>query len=183
MLKGKQVYLCALEREDLPLLMKWRNRAEFRKYFREYREINSDMQSNWYEKKVLGDPGTMMFAIRSVASDELLGCCGLCYINWVHRNADLSLYIGKDNMYIDELGYAEESCRLLFDYGFGELGLEKIWSELYEFDDKKISLYQKLGMQIDGTLRNQYFYDGQWWNSKMLSILSGEWRRGSDYRV
>lgn len=180
MIKGRQVYLCALEREDLPLLMDWRNQEEFRKHFREYRELNSDMQNSWYEKKVLGDPGTVMFAIRSIKDGELLGCCGLCYINWVHRNADLSLYIGKDLLYIDELGYAEESCRLLFQYGFQELGLEKIWSELYEFDQKKITLYQKLGMQIDGTLRNQYFYDGKWWDSKILSILSGEWRRRSE---
>lgn len=175
MLKGNLVYLCALEREDLPFLMKWRNQTEFRKYFREYRELNLDMQNSWYEKKVLGDAGTLMFAIRSVGNDELLGCCGLCYINWVHRNSDLSLYIGKGNAYIDDSGYAEESCRLLFDYGFLELGLEKIWSELYEFDDRKIQLYQKLGMQVDGVLRNQYYYDRKWWNSKVFSILKDEW--------
>lgn len=177
MLKGRLVYLCALEREDLPLLMKWRNQAEYRKHFREYREINLDMQKNWYEQKVLGDSGTIMFAIRSVSADELLGCCGLCYINWVHRNSDLSLYIGKDNAYIDDFGYAEESCKLLFNYGFLELGLEKIWSELYEFDYKKISLYQKLGMQVDGTLRHQYYYDGKWWDSKLLSILEKDWKK------
>lgn len=179
MLKGSKVYLCALEQEDLPLLMKWRNQKEFRKYFREYREINKDMQKRWYEEKVLGDAGTIMFAVRSAAGGELLGCCGLCYINWVHRNADLSLYIGKDNIYIDSEGYAEESLRLLFDYGFLELGLEKIWTELYEFDDRKLRLYQKLGMQIDGNLRRQYYYDGKWWDSKMLSILADEWK-GTD---
>lgn len=178
MLEGEKIYLCALEKDDLPLLMKWRNNAEYRKYFREYREINSDMQRRWYENKVLEDPGTIMFAIRNIETGELIGCCGLCYINWVHRNSDLSLYIGKDNIYIDEIGYAEESCRLLFDYGFMELGLEKIWTELYEFDSKKLILYQNLGMQIDGTLRNQYYYDGKWWNSRILSILSNEWKRG-----
>ena len=160
-----------------PFLAEWRNRADFRKFFREYREISSDMQNSWYEKKVLEDSKTIMFAIRSVESDELLGCCGLCYINWVHRNADLSLYIGKDYVYIDDQGYAKESCRLLFDYGFLELGLEKIWSELYEFDEKKLMLYQNLGMQIDGVLRNQYYYDGKWWDSKLLSILDDEWKK------
>ena len=47
MLKGDLIYLCALEREDLPYLMNWRNQTEFRKHFREYREINTDMQNNW----------------------------------------------------------------------------------------------------------------------------------------
>lgn len=175
MYKGEKVYICALEKEDLPKLMEWRNRPDYRKFFREYREINSDMQNMWYETKVLKDSSTIMFAIRSVENQELLGCCGLCYINWVHRNADLSLYIGKDGAYIDDEGIAEESCRLLFDYGFKELGLQKIWTEIYSFDDKKMDLYKKLGMKVDGVLRNQYFYDGKWWDSNMLSILNDEW--------
>ncbi len=80
-------------------------------------------------------------------------------------------------MYIDKEGYAKESCQLLFDYGFLELGLRKIWSELYEFDNRKIDLYQELGMEIDGTLRSQYYYNGKWWDSKLLSILDEEWKK------
>jgi len=174
MIKGTLVSLAPLEQEDLEPLRLWRNNPEFRKYFREYREISKDMQQQWYQQKVLSDPGTIMFAIRDAKTDALLGCCGLCYINWVHRNADLSLYIGWQDAYIDDAGYAEESCRLLFRYGFAELGLEKIWTEIYEFDDPKYALYSKLGFQQDGLLRRQYFYDGKWWNSRILSLLKDE---------
>ncbi|HPF88286.1 MAG TPA: GNAT family protein [Candidatus Limiplasma sp.] len=174
MMQGKLVTLSPLEQEDLEPLRQWRNNPEFRKYFREYREINKDMQLKWYQQKVLGDPSTMMFGIHDAASGELLGCCGLCYINWVHRNADLSLYIGWQNAYIDTEGYAEESCRLLFTYGFQELGLEKIWTEIYEFDEPKYQLYQKLGFQQDGLLRKQYLYNGKYWDSRMLSLLREE---------
>lgn len=176
MFKGKKVYLDAVTREDLPKLMYWRNLPEYRKHFREYRELNMDMQLRWYESKVLNDNSTEMFAIRMNDTDELLGCCGLCYINWVHRNADLSLYIGWEKSYIDKEGYAEEACQLLFDYGFKELGLQKIWTEIYCFDKKKLELYKKMGFSIDGELRNQYFYDGKWWNSYMLSLLTEEWK-------
>lgn len=175
MYKGKQIYLDAVTREDLKQLMDWRNLPEYRKHFREYRELNMDMQQRWYESRVLNDNGTEMFAIRLNESRELIGCCGLCYINWVHRNADLSLYIGWKESYIDDCGYAEEACGLLFAYGFQELGLQKIWTEIYCFDEKKLNLYQRLGFRIDGELRNQYFYDGKWWNSYMLSLLTEEW--------
>lgn len=178
MRSGNLVRLVPLEQEDLEPLRQWRNNPEFRKYFREYRVISKEMQQNWYRSKVLGDPGTMMFAIRDLRTDELLGCCGLCYINWVHRNADLSLYIGWQNAYIDTVGYAEESCRLLFAYGFQELGLEKIWTEIYEFDEPKYALYQKLGFQQDGLLRRQYQYDGKFWASRMLSLLKDEFPAG-----
>lgn len=176
MLKGDNIYLCPVEREDLEQLRIWRNQPYFRKHFREYREISKAMQEKWYETKVLNDTTTIMFSVRMVGTEELLGCCGLCYINWVHRNADLSLYIGWNNTYIDQEGYAEEACRLLFDYGFKELGLMKIWTEIYEFDTPKYELYSAIGLKQDGLLRNQYFYDGRWWNSRIMSIISDEWQ-------
>lgn len=174
MIKGNKVYLTAIEQKDLSQLMEWRNIPQLRKYFREYREISIDMQNTWYQNKVLKDPFTIMFSIRAITDDELLGCCGLCYINWVHRNADLSLYIGWNESYIDDNGYAKESCELLFKYGFKELGLQKIWTEIYEFDNKKYNLYHQLGFHDDGLLRNQYYYDGKWWNSYILSLLQNE---------
>lgn len=174
MIKGKLIYLTSVEQEDLEQLRYWRNLPEYRKYFREYREISKDMQLKWYQSKVLDDSSTIMFAIRDILTNVLLGCCGLCYINWVHKNADLSLYIGWNEAYIDDVGYAYEACQLLFKFGFHELGLQKIWTEIYEFDQPKYQLYQKLGFHQDGFLRNQYFYDGKWWNSYILSLLANE---------
>lgn len=174
MIKGEKVYLSAIEKEDLKQLMKWRNLPHYRKNFREYREINLDMQENWYKTKVLNDLSTIMFSIKLVEDDSLIGCCGLCYINWVNRNADLSLYIGWNESYIDDQGFADESCKLLFKYGFDELGLNKIWTEIYEFDKKKYELYNKLGFNKDGILRQQYYHEGKWWDSYIMSLLKSE---------
>lgn len=177
MICGEKVLLKSVEPNDLEQLRAWRNLPEYRKHFREYREISTQMQQRWYENSVVNDNKTLMFAVRDRKTDVLLGCCGLCYINWVGRHADLSLYIGKDECYIDDEGLAEESCVLLFNYAFGELGLNKVWTELYEFDDKKISLYSNLGMTIDGRWRKQYFYEGKWWDSLLLEILAEEWNK------
>jgi len=174
MLKGKKVSLHAVERADLQQLRDWRNNPDFRKYFREYRELNMQQQEQWFEKSVVDDNNTQMFVIRKKEDNELIGCCGLIYINWVHRNADLSLYVGWEDTYIDEEGYAEESCKILLDYGFNELGLNKVWTEIYEFDDKKKALYDKLSFQQDGLLRDNYWYDGKWCDSRILSLLSHE---------
>lgn len=175
MIKGNKVYLTTIEEEDLEQLRYWRNLPEYRKYFREYREISKTMQKDWFGHIVNGDITTVMFAIRMLADDMLVGCCGLCYINWVHRHSDLSLYIGKDDMYIDNEDIAKESCELLLNYGFNELGLNKIWTEIYEFDEKKYNLYKMLGFKEDGFLRKQYFYEGKWWGAYILSLLCEEY--------
>lgn len=175
MIKGKKIYLSAIEENELEQLRKWRNLPEYRKHFREYRDISASMQKKWFDNIVNNDNTTIMFSIHDIENDELLGCCGLCYINWIHRYSDLSLYIGKNECYIDNEGIAEESCRLLFGYAFNELGLNKIWTEIYEFDNKKYDLYKNIGFKQDGFLREQYFYDGKWWNSYILSLLKMEY--------
>ncbi len=175
MLKGKLVSLFAVEKEDLQKLRDWRNNPDLRKHFREYRELNLNQQENWFEEKVVKDNTTLMFSIKRNKGNELLGCCGFVYINWVHRHADLSLYIGWDDSYIDEEGYAKESCKLLLDYGFKELSLNKVWTEIYEFDDNKKTLYEKFGFQQDGLLRQNYWHDGKWWDSRILSLLFDEY--------
>lgn len=174
MLKGKHLSLFAVEKEDLQQLRDWRNNSNFRKHFREFRELNMRQQEVWFEKQVVADDSTLMFSIRSNEDNQLLGCCGLVYINWVHRHADLSLYIGWEDAYIDEKGYAEESCKLLLNYGFNELSLNKVWTEIYEFDIKKKALYDKLNFKQDGLLRQNYWYDGKWWDSRILSVLKSE---------
>jgi len=184
-LKGKFVSLYAVEKEDLKQFRDWRNNPYFRKHFREYKELSMRhqeiwfdetirQQELWFEEKVVKDPTTLMFSIKRNHDGELLGCCGFVYINWIHRHADLSLYIGWKNSYIDQEGYAEESSQLLLKYGFNELGLNKVWTEIYEFDKQKKELYDKLGFHQDGLLRQNYWYDGKWWASRILSILKSE---------
>ncbi len=175
MLKGSLISLNAVEEEDLNQLKIWRNNPSFRKYFREYRELNTAQQNIWFKNKVIEDDSTQMFSIRRLSDNVLLGCCGLIYINWIHRHADLSLYIGFNNQYIDSEGYAHESCSLLFNYGFQELGLNKIWTEIYDFDNKKLELYKKFGFKLDGVLRENYFYKNNWYDSKVLSLLKKEY--------
>lgn len=175
MIKGNKVALRAINDADIEVLREWRNRSDYRKFFREYREISVLDQRKWYENTSSGNDRVIMFAIVELESNELIGCCGLCYINWVQRLADLSLYIGLNGVYIDDEGFAEEACGLLFDYGFGELCLHKIWTEIYEFDSKKNELYLKLGFKQDGLLRDNYFHEGKWWNSRIMSLLNNEW--------
>lgn len=177
MISGKKVSLRAVYETDLPLLMEWRNNPDFRRYFREYRELNLQNQLDWFHNTVERDRNTVMFTILS--NDEMhtpIGVCGLCYINWVNRFADLSLYIGKDGMYIDEQGFVEEACDLLLRYGFGEMNLHKVWTEIYDFDAPKYALYMKMGFHQDGLLRENYFHNNQWHDSRIMSLLRSDYQ-------
>ena len=170
MIKGNKVGLRAVERTDLELLKKWRNIPEFRRNFREVRELNMHNQEVWFEK-TNSSPNDFMFMFEKLDDGEALGAGGLLYINWVIRSADFSFYIGYKEKYIDDEGYAEDAARLLLDYGFLDLNLNKIWTELYEFDTRKLSFFQEVfKFKVDGCLRDNCFEGGKYWNSYIISL-------------
>jgi RimJ/RimL family protein N-acetyltransferase len=177
MIKGKKVGLRAIEKTDLELLKQWRNIPEFRENFREVRELNLFNQELWFEKtnKSMND---FMFMIVRLEDGELLGAGGLLYINWIIRSADYSFYIGYQEKYIDNDGYAEEAAQLLLNYGFNNLNLNKIWMELYEFDSLKLTFFkEKFKFCQDGCLRDNCFEKGRYWDSYIISLTRKDFDR------
>ncbi len=173
MLKGCFVGLRSIERTDLPELLEWRNRPEYRRYFREYRELSMENQNTWYEKVVMNNPKTVMFSITDLETNRLLGACGLCYIDWINKNADFSIYIGADNLYIDDK-FAPDAGLIMARYAFEELGLHRVWAEIYEFDELKKKFFENLGFKLEGRHRETHWSEGKWHDSLFYSLLENE---------
>lgn len=173
MLSGNIVGLRAIEEQDLEQLLKWRNQPEYRRFFREYRELCMTEQKKWYESRVIGDEHTRMFSIVELKSGKLIGACGLCYIDWINRCADFSIYIGKDHLYIDR-NYAIDAARLLIRYGFEELNLHRLWSEIYEIDEEKKEMFAALGFIHEATHRATHWTEGKWVDSWYYRMLKEE---------
>jgi RimJ/RimL family protein N-acetyltransferase len=91
----------------------------------------------------------------------------------VNRNADFSIYIGADNLYIDT-HYAPDAARIIARYGFDELGLHRLWAEIYAFDAPKTAFFEGLGFTREGRHRQTHWSEGQWHDSLFFSLLVGE---------
>ena len=173
MIKGKKVGLRAVEKEDLPFLRDWRNIPDFRKNFREVRELSLTDQEAWFEHLQKTKHINYMFTIVDLDSEKPIGAAGLLYINWIIRSADFSFYIGDQEKYIGNDAVTEESVKLLIEYGFKNLNLHKIWMELYEFDKQKIDFFtKKFNFKQDGVLRDNCYEDGKYWNSLIISLIN-----------
>lgn len=173
MLKGEFIGLRAVEKEDLILLRDWRNNTNFRRNFREHKELNMFNQEVWFSR-TFSNSNDFMFVIIDLQNDEPIGACGLLYTNWINRSSDFSFYIGKDELYIDDK-YAYDAAKTLIEYGFKDLNLNKIWMELYEYDLKKLNFFkEKFNFKVDGKLRQNAFSEGKYWDSFIISILKSE---------
>ena len=170
MISGQVVGLRAIEESDLVQLLKWRNKPEYRLYFREFRELNYSNQKAWFEKYVIQDMITQMFSIVELSTNDLIGACGLCYIDWVNRSADFSIYIGKDDLYIDKV-YAIDAAKIMEKYGFEELNLHRLWAEIYSIDEKKKVFFKELGFIQEGIFKETHWTQGQWIDSIYFAKL------------
>jgi len=114
-----------------------------------------------------------MFIISS-ASGESLGVAGLTYIDFVNRHSDVHFYIGKDDLWIDDV-IAVKIFPSLLDYGFHVLNLNKLWAEIYDIDKLKLNFFSSFGFSRDALLREHYFVDGSYVSSCIYSLLRDEY--------
>jgi RimJ/RimL family protein N-acetyltransferase len=170
MLSGVYTGLRAIEESDLSILLSWRNEPTLRRYFREYRELNSTQQREWFNDVVNGHQNTKMFSIVDLSSQKLIGACGLCHIDWINRSADFSIYIGEHLVYLDKV-WAPDAAKLLMSYAYDQLGIHRLWAEVYEFDKRKIDFFYSLGFLLDGKHRQTLWHDSVWHDSWFFSHL------------
>ena len=171
--ENKSVGIRSIEKSDLELLQNWRNNENIRKYFREYREFSLVQKEHWYDNMIMDDRFEM-FVIVDCKTKDVVGVTGLTYIDWINQHADIHFYIGKNYSWIDEY-YAPLAIKIILDYGFNILNLNKIWAEIYEIDKLKLDFFKRIGFLIDASLREHYYYNGQYYTSHILSILKKEY--------
>lgn len=77
-------------------------------------------------------------------------------------------------------GFAFEMRSTLIDFMFEELGLHKAISMVYGDNPKTHALNTKLGMQLEGILReDEVGPDGAWRDVHVFAVLADEWRQGT----
>jgi len=183
MLKGEKVYLEVVDRDNIEWMRLQRNKPEMRKYFREWKDISKDKQEKWYSAignntadnhvyfEIHVDENWAIATPRHIAK-ELVGCCGLHYIDWRLRSAEFGVFLSEEAR---GLGFGKDALTTLFNYGFKEMNLHKIWAEVYT-NNAALDVYTKgLGMKVDGQLRHSQFTDGKYVDSTMISVLEDEW--------
>ena len=147
---GSRVALRALEVEDAPLLQRWLNDPEIHQYLARYRPVTAAEERTWLEK-LHERTEDHVFGIVLREGERLIGTCGLHRVELPHRSAELGILIGVRDL--QGKGHGAEAIRLLLDYGFGALGLHRVWLRVYASNDHGIRCYEKVGFRREGVRR------------------------------
>lgn len=114
-------------------------------------------------------------AVERRADGKVIGLLSL--VRKEHEQGAIGYALGIDYR---GYGYATEAVRGLLGYGFGRLGLHRIYADTHSDNPGSWKLMERLGMKREGCFREAVFKDGNWVDVVTYGILAAEWRvRGS----
>jgi RimJ/RimL family protein N-acetyltransferase len=168
---GKRVYLRPLMKEDLVHLRKWSEDAEIRALIGEVTPM-SEADSEKFLHEVYADSNRQWFVVVIKKNNQVIGEAGLLRMDRAWRATDVSVIIGEKEEW--GKGYGTETILLLLDYAFRHLNFHRVAIGVVGFNERAIRFWQKVGFRKEGVHRDEYYYDGKYYDFVMMSILEGE---------
>jgi ribosomal-protein-alanine N-acetyltransferase len=161
--------------EDWPDLLAYQSDPSYLRYYswvdrtpeavQEFVEMFLDQQQERPRTK-------FQLAVTLKSSRQLIGNCGVRLQSAGARLGDLGYELSSRHW---GCGYATEAARAMLTFGFTQLKLHRIWAQCIEENVGSAHVLEKLGMRLEGCLRENEFFKGRWWNTRLYGILDEEW--------
>ncbi|NNN02724.1 MAG: GNAT family N-acetyltransferase [Acidimicrobiaceae bacterium] len=113
--------------------------------------------------------------VEAKADGGFIGWCGLTRFNPEFRSASLGYCF--DDAHWGQ-GYATESARALLQWGFHQLDLNRVQSEVDTRNPASARVLEKLGFRLEGTLREDCVVNGEVSDSWVYGLLKRWWTPG-----
>lgn len=157
--------LRVLEKEDLPELYEIFNQKSSMDYWFEEPMMSYKNLENFYEKQDT-DLSTRLLVIDQ--DGEFAGLVGLIDINQRHRHAEIEIVLSDE---FAGQGLAQEAFAACCDYGFNTLNLHRIYLYVDASNQPAIHIYEKYGFEIEGTLKEQYYVNGEYHDAHLMARI------------
>ncbi len=144
-----------------------------------YRPLTQMEEEDWLEN-LKNRKDTIYFSL--VISNEdnseiLIGNCGIHNIDWKNRVGEVGIVIGEKQY--QNMGYGTEAMELLLEYAFNTVNLNRIELNVYDYNNRAIKLYKKLGFTEEGRRRQFMWNKGSYHDAVLMGMLTEEWRERS----
>ena len=169
---GGRVVLRRLEESDLERCEQWINMPEIYTIMGVFGPRTKMEQAAWY-KSIAASRTNLVFAICLASDGTHIGNLSLFDVNYMHRNAGVTVFIADERHRSSGLGV--EAVSLACEYAFDYLNMHKLHAKT----DNPVAgkLYLKLGFVQEGLLRQQSFYSGRYIDKVLYGVLRDEFVR------
>jgi len=180
-LRGDTVSLHAWEEDDLDFYQEHRNRAAIRRPLTDVTPRNRHQVEAFFEERIHGDD-VMDFlvctgdesAMQSGDAEALtrIGEVAIPWVNQPHASGMLVYWAAPEHQ---GNGYIPAATSLLLDHAFGERRLHKVWAVVIEPNEPSQAVLEKLGFELEGTYREETWYEGAYVDSRRYGLLASDW--------
>lgn len=173
-LKGQNVYLRSLEKEDLygPYFT-CLNDFEVTKFNSHGRFPYNIYKHELFFQEQLKVSNLIQLGIFLIEDNAHVGNISLQNINWIDRNAEFAILIGDKKVWGKGIG--EESGKILIKHGFENLNLHRIYCGTSSENLGMQKLALKLGMVNEGVRKESIYKNGKYHDMVEFGILRSKY--------
>jgi RimJ/RimL family protein N-acetyltransferase len=177
LLRGRQVDLRGIEREDLKLLHRLQNDEEVMEWarFRPDHTVSMEALEKEYGGELSGNsPTRRTFAVIERETGRVAGWCSIRWWRPFHTSADIGLALAKE---FRGKGIGTEVTALLTSLAFDQYNMHKV--ELFTRADNQamIKSAEKCGFKVEGKVRETLYFNGEFHDGVQMGVLKEEFKR------
>lgn len=154
---------------DRDLVLEWRNRPEVRHYMYTCREITAEEHRRWFDEATRDAARRLLMSVNE--DDSPIGVVTFSGIDFASKVATWGLYTGP----AAAPGSGSQMGLLALSYAFGPLGLEKLNSEVLDFNTRSLDFHRKLGFRVAEIMAGHYVRDGRRYDVYRLEHSREAW--------
>ncbi|MGC4944345.1 GNAT family N-acetyltransferase [Kribbella sp. DT2] len=170
-LTGELVVLRVLDEQDFPAMKAAMDDPEVARLTGSHEEIGDEKTLEWIRTRK-DQPDRLDLAIVDKATGEAVGEAVLNEYDPDNQSCNFRILIGPSGR---GRGLGTEATRLIVGYGIEVLGLHRISLGVYAFNPRAQRAYEKAGFVVEGRLRDDLLWEGEWVDSTVMSVLATEW--------
>ncbi len=173
-LRSRRLFLRPAEAGDVDTLVAWFNDADFLDTLGGRGLPSPISMKRWLEDLWAVQGKTRWYFLICLRdSGDPIGIVDLDSVDHVNGGAELAIGIADEGL--RGQGYGTEAAQALLDLGFGELRLQRIHLDVFDFNHRAVHLYEKLGFRRECTLREAEYQHGRYVDVHVMGILRAEW--------
>jgi RimJ/RimL family protein N-acetyltransferase len=112
-------------------------------------------------------------AITLKADRQRIGSCGIRVSSANARKGDIGYELSPAHW---GCGFGSVAARAIVRFGFIHLKLHRVSSWCIADNVGSARVLEKLGMRLEGRLRDKEYFKGRWWDTLLYAILENQWR-------
>ncbi|MBI5931572.1 MAG: GNAT family N-acetyltransferase [Chloroflexi bacterium] len=171
-IQGQKIVLRPYQDGDAEIILESSNNPTIRRLTATFATFTLE-QTQQYVARFAHATDRVGFIIAHPTTLEALGEIVILNIDADSRSANIrvSLFYEADF----NKGYGSEAMRLMVDYAFQTLKLHRLGLDVLSLNPRAFHVYEKVGFKREGILRDVLFYEGQYHDEIIMSILEHEW--------